>query len=135
MDGDFVTAQEAYNRALTMAESLSDNTLKGSVLAHRLNLDVYYLKLKEALQESHDIAELMGADRSPWARAQRLFWTQTALYHLGRASEAYKIREELEPLARKMGHVAVLLHSARMVTWTEFGKQPDLIQLKANLQR
>jgi tetratricopeptide (TPR) repeat protein len=135
IEGDFVKAQEAFNSALAMAESLSDNSLKGSVLAHRLNFHVYYFKLREALQESRDIAELIGTERSPWAQVQRLFWTQCALFHLGRMTEAYKIREELEPLAKKIGHFAVLLHSARMARWTEFGKQPDLIQLKADLQR
>src|SRR5258708_18059849 len=59
---------------------------------------------------------------------------QQALYSLGRAEEAARIRDELEPLARKSGHFGALALCLRIGAWTEFGKDLDLNKLEQQLQ-
>ena len=135
VEGDYQSAKEAFKMSLTLAEDLSDLGLKGAILAFRLQFNFFFLRLREALEDAYESAELLAAGSGPWPRAQRLCWMQTSLYHLGRVQEAAKAGEELQPLATRIGHVAALSYCRRLEAWTNFGRQPDLIQLEDKLQK
>jgi tetratricopeptide (TPR) repeat protein len=135
VEGDYQSAQEAFKMSLALSEELSDRGLKGAILAFRLQFNFFFLRLREALEDAYESAELLAAGSGPWPRAQRLCWMQTSLYHLGRVQEAAKAGEELQPLATRIGHVGALSYCRRLEAWTNFGKQPDLIQLANKLQK
>ena len=133
-EGDYGAAEEAFNTALKLAEQLSDNDLKGTILALRSHLNFSFLRLRETVEDARKSAELTSAVRL-WVRAERLFWQECALYHLGHLQEASRIAEELEPLAARIGHVVIRSLTHLNMLWAGFGKQPDLAELQETLRR
>jgi len=57
------------------------------------------------------------------------------LLDLGRLEEAVTIADELEPLARKIGHSLSVAWCLSTRAWIEFGKVPDLARLEAGFER
>ncbi|MGC2306225.1 ATP-binding protein [Candidatus Binatus sp.] len=128
-------AQEALHEALNIASQLSDPKLEARLLAVRSMINGRFFRLREAVTDWLLSQQLGGADLSPWQRALQLGSLYPALLNLGRLEDAVRIADELEPLARKIGHsfwVALCL-SAR--AWIEFAKAPDLAKLEAGFQR
>jgi tetratricopeptide (TPR) repeat protein len=128
-------ARDAFQEAVALAERLSDQKLLARILGYRSRHNFVFLQLQEAVADGLQSEELSHAEGSLWPRAQRLSSMQHALYHLGRVKEAARIGDELEPLARKIGHVAALSHCLRIQAWTEFSKAPDLTRLGQQLQQ
>jgi tetratricopeptide (TPR) repeat protein len=133
--GNYRSAQDAFRSALASADRLSDHKLQALILAFRSHCNLYFLRLPEAIEDGVRSAELRHAEGSLWLHAQRLCWMQQALYSLGRAEEAARIRDELEPLARKSGHFGALALCLRIGAWTEFGKDLDLNKLEQQLRQ
>jgi tetratricopeptide (TPR) repeat protein len=133
--GDYQAAQDAFHNALTSADRLSDHKLQALILAFRSHCHLHFLQLSEAIEDGLKSTELRHAEGSLWLHAQRLCWMQQALYSLGRAEEAPRIREELEPLARKSGHFGALALCLRIGAWTEFGEDLDLDKLEQQLRQ
>jgi hypothetical protein len=133
--GNYQSAQDAFRSALASADRLSDHKLQALILAFRSHCNLYFLRLLEAIEDGLRSAELRHAEGSLWLHVQRLCWMQQALYSLGRAEEAARIRDELEPLARKSGHFGALALCLRIGAWTEFGKDLDLNRLEQQLRQ
>ena len=58
-----------------------------------------------------------------------------SLLLLGRLEEATRIRDELEPLASKIGQSYSIARCLITRAWTEFGKAADLAKLETVLQQ
>ena len=132
-EGDYGAAEEAFNTALELAEQLSDNDLKGTVLAFRSHLNFSFLRLRETIEDARNSGELTSAVRM-WVHAERLFWQQCALYHLGHLQEASRIAKQLEPIAARIGHVVIRSLTHLNMLWAAFAKQPDLAALQETLR-
>jgi tetratricopeptide (TPR) repeat protein len=131
--GDFRGAEESFNTALALAEELSDEALTGAILAYRTQFQWSFLRLHAAVEDSLRSGELI-AQSALWIRVERLLWYQASLYLLGRAPEADKVGEELEPLANRVGHIFAVSFSRRMEAFTKFGRDQDLAQLENQLR-
>jgi eukaryotic-like serine/threonine-protein kinase len=127
-------AGETFTQALALAEELHDGTTKGAILAFRSQFHFLCLHLREALDDSLRSAELIDA-ASPWVRAQQLLWYQITLLHLGRVREGYKVAQELQRLAVRIGHIPAMSMSRRRWAWVEFWQSPNLDQLENELRR
>jgi tetratricopeptide (TPR) repeat protein len=134
IEGELHAAQEAFSAAFASAEELSDDRFKGTLLAFRSQFNFYFLRLREALEDSRRSVELTPRG-GLWGRAHQLRWMQAALYHLGCVQEATRIGEDLEPLATKIGYLTGLSFSRQMAAWVKFWKQADLTQLEDSLRR
>ena len=134
VEGEFHAADRAFNRALGMAEELSHGGLEGSILAFRTQFQWSFLRLREALEDSRRSAELTPPN-GLWVRAERLLWYQASLYHLGRVQEAAKVGKELEPLAARVGHLAVLSSYRELAALEKFWKDADLTQFEVDLRK
>ena len=133
-EGDYGAAEEAFNTALELAEQLSDNDLKGTVLAFRSHLNFSFLRLRETIEDARNSAELTSAV-GMWVHAERLFWQECALYHLGHLQEATRIAEQLEPLAARIGHTVIRSFTHLNMVWAATGKQPDFPELVETLRK
>lgn len=133
--GNYRSAQDAFLSALASADRLSDHKLQALILAFRSHCHLYFLRLPEAIEDGLKSAELRHAEGSLWLHAQRLCWMQQAFYYLGRAEEAAKIRDELEPLAKKSGHFGALALCLRIGAWIAFGKDLNLNKLHQQLRQ
>ena len=133
-DGDSEAARKAFYEALAITDGLSDDQLKGVILAFRAHFNFAFLHLREAVEDSRRSAELTPAI-GLWARAERLLWYECALYHLGHLQEAAEVGEELKLIGTKVGHVVATSFTDRLMLWAKLGKQPDLAELEDTLRR
>ncbi|HLI61834.1 MAG TPA: AAA family ATPase [Terriglobales bacterium] len=126
-------ASDSFQEGLNIATRLADLKLAGELLCYRSLYNFFFLDLHEALEDANHSVELTTSVSYPWHRAVGLCTAQQALYHLGRAAEASRIAAELEPVARRMGHLPVLCYSRWIQAWSEFGSNPDLATLGATM--
>src|SRR5215469_4581730 len=134
IEGEHREAEEAFQTALALADRFSDKSLRGAVLAFRVQANFLLLRLREVVEDYRECEELIPKSDA-WNRVLVLCWTQGALYQLGRSQEAAELRIELDPLAKRIGHAGALAWSRRIAAWTEFGKKPDLERLIENLSQ
>jgi tetratricopeptide (TPR) repeat protein len=90
--------------------------------------------LKEAAADGFRSEQLGGSNPPPWLRALKLLSLHLALLDLGRLEEALITADELEPLARKIGHSLSVAFCNSTRVWIEFGKAPDLARLEAGFE-
>jgi tetratricopeptide (TPR) repeat protein/uncharacterized membrane protein len=126
-------AREIFTAALAVAEKLPDTGIKGAILAYRSKFNFVCLHLREALEDSLRSAELL-TPAAVWIRAEQLLWYKATLMNLGRMQEADNVDQELEPLARRIGHLPALSSCRRTLAWTEFWRQPDLARLENKMR-
>jgi len=133
--GKYEPASEALREALSIASQLSDSKLVAGLLGARCVVNFHFFRLNEAAADGFRSEQLGGSDLPPWLRALHLLSLHLALLDLGRMEEAMKIADELEPLARKIGHSLSVAFCLSARSWLEFGKAPDLAKLEAGFQR
>jgi tetratricopeptide (TPR) repeat protein len=133
--GEYEPASEALDEALNIASQLTDSKLVAGLLGARCVVNFHFFRLKEAVEDGFSIEQLAGSDLPPWLRALQLLSLHMALLDLGRLKESLSIADELEPLARKIGHSLSVAwcHSTRV--WIDFGIAPDLAKLDASFDR
>jgi tetratricopeptide (TPR) repeat protein len=133
--GVYEPAQEALREALEIARQLSDSKLEASVLAARSLVNTRFNRVGETVTDGLLSERLGGAALPRWQHALASLCLHLALSQAARPEEALRIADELEPLAKKIGHslsVACLLATR---AWIDFGKAPDLAKLEAGFQR
>jgi hypothetical protein len=133
--GAYTQARDAFEEAFALASRLKDPRLQARVLGYRAIHEFFYLRLRESIEDAQKSGQLIGVDRNAWAEAQRLCWLQFAHYYVGNTQAGDEIGAELEPLARKVRHFAMLSICLRSLAWAEFGKVPDLRVLEEKLDR
>ena len=105
------------------------------LLGARSIVNFHFFRLKEAAADGFRSEQLGGSDLPPWQRALQLRFLHQALLYLGRLEEAARIADELEPLARKIGHPTRSRAVRSSRAWMEFGKAPDLAKLETGFER
>jgi tetratricopeptide (TPR) repeat protein len=133
--GEYEPASEALREALNIASQLSDSRLVVGLLGARCVVNFHFFRLKEAAEDGFSIEQLGGSHLPPWLRALQLLSLHMALLDLGRLKEALRIADELEPLARKIGHSLSVAWCRSTRAWIDFGKAPDLAKLEASFGR
>jgi class 3 adenylate cyclase/tetratricopeptide (TPR) repeat protein len=109
LGGDYAGGDAMLAEALAMAEELGDRHLLGLVLFSKATVHMWYLQLREALDAGLRGAELLRSAGDLWVLAETLYCTLYTLGFLGHFDEAARIAEEAEPLAERLGHLAVLM--------------------------
>jgi tetratricopeptide (TPR) repeat protein len=130
--GNWERANEALQEALNIASHLSEPKLVARLLGARSIVNYNFLRLREAAVDGEKSG---GSEASPWERAIQLQVLYQTLLYLGRMEDAVRIRDELEPLAMKIGQSLSIARCLMTRAWTEFGKAPDLAQLETVLQQ
>jgi tetratricopeptide (TPR) repeat protein len=133
--GDYEPASEALREAMNIASQLSNSKLVAGLLGARCVLNFHFFRLKEAVEDGFSIEQLDGADLPPWLRALQLLSLHMALLDLGRTDEALRIADQLEPLARTIGHTLSVAWCGSTRAWIDFGKASDLVKLEASFER
>jgi tetratricopeptide (TPR) repeat protein len=133
--GVYQPADEALREALNIASQLSDRKLEAGLRGIRSIIDIQFFRVRETVTDELLSKQLDGSDLPPWLFVLELLIRHQALLYLGRPEEALRIADELEPLARKIGHSLSVAwcHSTR--AWIEFGKAPDLAKLEGGFER
>jgi tetratricopeptide (TPR) repeat protein len=131
--GSYVPAKEAFNEATAAARELSNPRLLAGVLANWSVLNGIFLEVADDLSNSRKSLESSQSESVPWVRAIALNEQMMALHRAGRVEDASRVCKELEPIARKIGHVGFLATCIWTHAWAEFGKVPDLMKLEAQL--
>jgi eukaryotic-like serine/threonine-protein kinase len=124
----------ALREALDIASKLADPKLEARALGARLVVNLHFFRLREAAADGLRSEQLDGVDAPPWQRALQLRVLHQALLSLGRVEEAFKIADELEPLAMKIGQAYSVALCLSTRAWAAFGKEPDLAKLEAAFQ-
>jgi tetratricopeptide (TPR) repeat protein len=91
--------------------------------------------LKEAAADGFLSEQSAKAEASPWQRALQLRILHQSLLYLGRLDDAAKIRDELEPLATKIGVSYSIARCLITRAWVDFGAAPELAKLESVLQQ
>jgi tetratricopeptide (TPR) repeat protein len=133
--GVYEPAEEALREALEVACQLSDSNLEASVLGARSLVNLRFLRVREAVTDGLLSERLGGSGLPRWQHALALLWLHVALLQAARPEEALRIADELEPLARKIGHSLLVAYLLATRAWIDFGKAPDLAKLEAGFQR
>ncbi len=128
------SACAALREALEIASRLDDPKLEARVLGARLIVNMHFFRLREAAEDGMRSEQLGGLDAPPWQRALQLRVLHQALLSLGRVEEAFKIADELEPLAMKIGQAYSVALCLSTRAWVEFGRDPDLAKLEAGFR-
>ena len=129
--GNWEPANEALGEALNIAFRLSDQKLVAKLLGARSTVNYQFLRLREAAADGE---KSFGSGARPWERAIELRYLYQTLLCLGRLDDAAKIRDELEPLAMRIGQSYSTVRCLIARAWLDFGKTPDLIKLETVLQ-
>ena len=129
--GSWEPASEALREALNIASALSDPKLLARLLGARSTVDYQFFRLREAALHGEKAS---GAEARPWESAIELQYEYQTLLSLGRLDDAAKVRDELEPLAAKIGQSYSIARCLITRAELEFGKTPDLTKLETVLQ-
>jgi DNA-binding CsgD family transcriptional regulator/tetratricopeptide (TPR) repeat protein len=111
--GDFEHGQELTRRAISMAERLGDGRLLGVALFAGTVHHWAWAQPASALANADRAAELTRAAGALWALADGLPFVQLALVLNGRPDDVTRLGEEVEPLARRLGHYGALMAAGR----------------------
>jgi tetratricopeptide (TPR) repeat protein len=130
--GSWEPANEVLSEALNIASHISDPKLMARVLGARSTVDYHFLQLREAAADGEKAG---SAETGPWERAVNLQYLCQTLLCLGRLGDEARIRDELEPLAKKIGQSYTIARCLIGRAWVEFGKEPDLDKLENILQQ
>ena len=130
--GNWGLANEALGEALTIASQFSEPRLLARMLGARSTGNYQFLRLRETVADGQKAG---GAEAPPWERTIELQYLYQTLLFLGRLDEAAKVRDELEPLAAKIGQSYSILRCLLTRAWLEFGETPDLTKLETVLQQ
>ena len=130
--GDYEPANEALHEALNIASHLSDPKLVARLLGARSIVNYHFFRLREAAADGE---KSRGTEALPWERAVQLQVQSQALLLLGRRDEAARIRDELEPLAIKIGQSYSIKSCLITRAWVDFGAAPELAKLESVLQQ
>ena len=98
----------------------------------RLTVNYQFLRLKEAAADGENSR---GSDAPPWERAVTLQLLYQALLLLGRLDDAAKIRDELEPLATRIGQSYTVSRCLILRAWVDFGTTPELERIESVLKQ
>ena len=132
--GEYDPAHGALREALNVVPSLRCKTC-GDIHGVRSIVNYHFLRLREAAADGIFSDESGPSEIPPWERALQLQALYQTLLLLGRLEEATRIRDELEPLASKIGQSYSIARCLITRAWTEFGKAADLAQLETALQQ
>ena len=128
----YEAASEVLREASVEASQLSERGLEATLLVARSSVNLTFLQLREAL------ADALSSQRSGGSallrNAQLAIMLQVRL-DFGHMDEVLRISEEIESLAKKVGHSAALVMSRRFEIWAEFGRVSDLTRYQTDLRR
>ena len=130
--GDYEQSHEALGEALKIASKLSDPKLMAGLLAGRSLVNYQFVRLREAADDGQ---QSDGSGAPPWEHALDLQNRYQTLLLLGRLEGAGRIRDELEPLASKIGQSFSIARCLITRAWVDFGAAPDLIKLETAIQQ
>jgi tetratricopeptide (TPR) repeat protein len=130
--GTWEPADQALREALKIASHISNPKLAARLHRARFSVNYQFLRLKEA---GADCEKSRGSDAPPWEAAITLQVLYQALLFLGRLDDAAKIRDELEPLATKIGQSYSISRCLITRAWVDFGAAPDLTKLETAIQQ
>jgi tetratricopeptide (TPR) repeat protein len=133
--GNYEPAHEALREALSIASQVSDPKLMTRLIGARSVVNFHFLRLREAGADGILSTQTGASEAPPWQRALQLRILQQTLLYLGRPEEAFRIADQLEPLARKIGQTYSIALCLSMRDWAEFGKAPDLAELEASVRQ
>jgi DNA-binding CsgD family transcriptional regulator len=111
--GDFERGQELTQRAISLAEQLGDGHLLGVALFNSTMHHWAWAQPAAALANADRAAELTRAAGGLWALADGLPFVQLALVLAGRPGDVVRLGEEVEPLARRLGHYGAVMVASR----------------------
>jgi tetratricopeptide (TPR) repeat protein len=130
--GNWEAAQAAIDEAMSLASRLSEPKLLSRLLGARSTGNYQFLRLREAAADGQKAGD---TEAPPWERTIELQYLYQSLIFLGRLDDAAKVRDELEPLATKIGQSYSILRCRLTRSWLEFGEAPDLTKLETVLQQ
>jgi tetratricopeptide (TPR) repeat protein len=130
--GTWEPADEALCEALKIASRISDPKLTAGLHRARLTLNFQFLRLREAVEDSE---KFRGSDAPPWEGAITQMLLCQALLFLGRMDDSAKVRDELEPLATKIGQSYSAARCLIIRAWVDFGTTPELASLESVLRQ
>src|ERR1700730_14794248 len=130
--GSWEPANEALREGLNIASHLSDSRLVGRLLGAGSMVNSQFLRLREAAADGE---KSCASEAPPWERAIELQVLNQTFLLLGRLDDAAKIRDELEPLATRIGQSYSIARSLITRAWVDFGAAPELAKLESVLQQ
>src|SRR6202167_2545364 len=130
--GTWEPANEALSEALKIASRLSDPELVARLHRARLTVDFQFLRLREAAADGE---KSRGSDAPPWEGAITQMLLCQALLFLGCLDDSAKIRDELEPLAMKIGQSYSVARCHIIRAWVDFATTPELASLESVLRQ
>jgi DNA-binding CsgD family transcriptional regulator/tetratricopeptide (TPR) repeat protein len=128
--GDFERGQELTRRAISMAEQLGDSYQLGAALFASAMHHWAWAQPTRALAHADRAAQLTRAAGAQWALVDGLSFVQLALVLNGRPNDVLRLGEEVEPLARRLGHYGALMVAGRSRLLAEITKG-DLAEVQA----
>ncbi|HVF52747.1 MAG TPA: AAA family ATPase [Actinomycetota bacterium] len=111
--GDFDTAMAMMDEGESIANEIGDETLLGYVKLARALIHHAAADLREALELGIPGAEVLRSAGDMWFLANFLGFMQFAHFFVGNWNEAEEMGDELEPLARRLGHGGALVFALR----------------------
>jgi tetratricopeptide (TPR) repeat protein len=133
--GDYVRARSTLDEAMSLANRLSNPRILAGVHSNLSVLNGVYLEVAEDLSNSKKVLEWDQSHGYPSLRAIALNEQMMAWHRIGRVEEATRVSQELEELARRIGHIVFLATCIWTKAWAEFGKAPNLNRLEELLSQ
>jgi tetratricopeptide (TPR) repeat protein len=130
--GHWEPVKAALDEAMTITSRLSEPKLMGRLLGARSTGNYQFLRLREAVADSEKAGD---TEAPPWERTTERHYFYQSLLFLGRIDDAARVRDELEPLAAKIGHSFSIRRCRLIRAWLEFGETPDLAKLETVLRQ
>ncbi|MFN2524763.1 MAG: AAA family ATPase [Actinomycetota bacterium] len=118
--GQYEAAVALIEEGKSIAEKMGDPVLLGYEQLARALIHQVYMELDKAVSIGMPTTPMLQEAGALWDLASFLGFMQFALFFLGRWDEAEAVAEELEPLARRLGHFGALVFALEARPIPEF---------------
>ncbi|MDQ4004745.1 MAG: AAA family ATPase, partial [Actinomycetota bacterium] len=124
--GSYEEGNAMIDEALALAERSGDESTLGEALSAKAVHHWGWSEMRETIEYGVPGADHLRAAANLWQLATTLPFVEWAHTYVGKTDEAQRIYEELEPLARKLGHHGSLTFALRDAAIRSEMRSPDL---------
>ena len=129
-DRNYAEYERLISEARRLCDELGDAQLTGQVLGLACSMEWSFLKIDRAVDSSRAAVEALREAGDEWDLPHMITHLAFALAYSGAPTEAHRVAQEAEALAKRVGHAGAMANVASLDTFTGVMLTGDLDEME-----